>query len=54
MHYLQYHNTQENKGVNWEGTKAGQGRGGSKDHPCRFCKNRFTPPRRKLLDVKHA
>lgn len=29
MHYLQYHNTQENKGVNWEGIKAGrrEGRG---------------------------
>lgn len=31
MHYLQYHNTQENKGVNWEGTKAAGGGWGETD-----------------------
>lgn len=50
MHYLQYHNTQENKGVNWEGIKGGGGGAISMS----ILQEQVYSPRRKLLDVKHA
>lgn len=51
MHYLQYHNTQENKGVNWEGTKAAGEGGGRQISSVSILQERAG---RKLLGVKHA
>lgn len=49
MHYLQYHNTQENKGVNWEGTKAaGDGKGGGRPNIIHvgFARTGLLPPKK--------
>lgn len=59
MHYLQYHNTQENKGVNWEGIKAGRRgwRGMGQISSMSILQEQvYSPPTpgRKLLGVKHA
>lgn len=47
MHYLQYHNTQENKGVNWEGTKAAGEGGGRQISSVSILQERVYSPRQK-------